>query len=189
MGVNIYLKFSFAWKCHSILIRKCFNCNCSILICRQTLLSEKIVTSAGDMEIIISNCTKRLVELLDRVEDAGTEEIVGAISRLSVDENEVVDYDKLQSRKIVMARMLAKSLQPGDTVFERVTHAVYMAARGVVLGGSGPSGKKLAMQALRQIGTAPLVERLVEAAEVLVVAATVSVGVHGPWYIRLTDNM
>jgi hypothetical protein len=34
-----------------------------------------------------------------------------------------------------------------------------------------------------------LAERVVAAAEVLVVAATVSIGVHRPWYITLTDNM
>ncbi len=88
-----------------------------------------------------------------------------------------------------MARMLAKSLQAGDPVFEKVSRAVYVAARGVVLGGSGPHGKKLAEMALRRVGAAVLTERVVEAAEVLVVAATVSVSVHGAWYTHLTASM
>ena len=88
-----------------------------------------------------------------------------------------------------MARMLAKSLQAGDPVFEKVSRAVYLAVRGVVLGGSGPRGIKLAETALRQVGAAVLTKRVVEAAEVLVVAATVSVSVHEPWYINLTATM
>lgn len=141
------------------------------------------------MEGIVSECIERLVELLDVVEDAGIEEIVESISRFSVNGHEDGDVQKLQSRKAVMARMLARSLQAGDPVFEKVSRAVYTSARGVVLGGSGPHGRKLAEMALRQVGAAALSKRLVEAAEVLVVAATVSVSVHGPWYTQLADNM
>ncbi|EXB87373.1 hypothetical protein L484_016720 [Morus notabilis] len=161
----------------------------SILICRQTLVSERIIDSSRDMEGIVSECIERLVELLDVVEDAGIEEIVESISRFSVNSLEDGDVQKLQSRKAVMARMLARSLQAGDPVFEKVSRAVYASARGVVLGGSGPHGRKLAEMALRQVGAAVLSKRLVEAAEVLVVAATVSVSVHGPWYTQLTDTM
>lgn len=142
-----------------------------------------------DMEAIVSKCTERLVDLLDHSEDASIEEIVESISRFSVDDDEVVDSEKLQSRKVVMARMLGKSLQAGDAVFEKVSRAVYVAARGVVLGGSGPKGRNLAEAALRQVGAAVMTDRLVEAAEVLVVAASVSVSVHGQWYAQLTDNM
>lgn len=127
--------------------------------------------------------------VLDSVEDAGMEEIVESISDFANDSKEVVDNEKLRSRKAVIGRMLAKSLQAGDPVFERVSRAVYMAARGVVLGGSGLVGRKLAETALRQVGAAALTDSVVEAAEVLVVAATISVSVHGPWYIHLTDNM
>ncbi|KAL5789712.1 hypothetical protein ACOSQ2_004600 [Xanthoceras sorbifolium] len=162
----------------------------SILVCRQTLLSERVVTSSADMENIISKCTERLQELLDHAEDAGLEEIVEIMSNFSSDDDkEVVDTEKIHSRKVVMARMLAKSLQAGDPVFERVSRAVYLATRGVVLGGSGTNGRKLAELALRQVGAVMLTERVVEAAEVLVVVATVSVNVHGPWYINLTDKM
>lgn len=141
------------------------------------------------MESIVSKCIERLLGVLDSVENAGMEEIVESISDFANDSKEVVDTEKLRSRKAVIGRMLAKSLQAGDPVFERVSRAVYMAARGVVLGGSGPVGRKLAETALRQVGAAALTDSVVEAAEVLVVAATISVGVHGPWYIHLTDNM
>lgn len=141
------------------------------------------------MEVIVSKCIERLLELLDHTEDAGIEEIVESISRFSTDGSEAVDSEKLQSRKAVMARMLGKSLQAGDAVFERVSRAVYAAARGVVLGGTGLKGKNLAETSLRQVGAAVLTDRLMKAAEVLVVAATVSVSVHGQWYTQLTDNM
>lgn len=98
------------------------------------------------------------------------------------------DSGTLQLRQAVMARMLAKSLQAGDPVFERVSRAIYLAARGTLLGGTGPSGRKLTEIALRQIGATGLTESVVKAAEVLMVVAAVSVGVHGPWYINLTDN-
>ncbi|KAF2293851.1 hypothetical protein GH714_005109 [Hevea brasiliensis] len=109
----------------------------------------------------------------------GIEQIVEIISGFSQGDR-AADPEKLQSRKLVMARMLAKSLQAGDPIFEKVSHAVYLAIRGIVLGGSGPRGK-LAEMALRQAGAVMLAERVVETAEILVVAATVSVTVHGPW--------
>lgn len=161
----------------------------SILICRQTLLSEGIIDSSRDMEGIISECVERLVELLDRAGDAGIEEIVESISQFSINGNEIGDSQKLLSRKAVMARVIARSLQAGNPIFEKVSRAVYTSARGVVLGGSGPQGRKLAEIALRQVGAGLLSKRLVEAAEVLVVAATVSVSVHGHWYAQLTDKM
>ncbi|XVE66931.1 hypothetical protein DITRI_Ditri08aG0119400 [Diplodiscus trichospermus] len=170
-------------------IQKIIVISTSILICRQILLSEQVVASPTDMESIMSNCTERLLELLDRVEDVGIEGIVETISRSSGDDDKVTDDEKLQTRKVVMARMLAKSLQAGDAVFEKVSRAVYLAFRGIVFGGSGTHGKRLAEIALRQVGAGSLTERVVKAAKVLVVAATVSVNVHGPWYINLVNNM
>lgn len=161
----------------------------SVLIFRQTLLSEQVVTSPLDMERALLDCTARLFSLFDRVEMAGLEQIVETISGYSKDDDEAVDAQKLQSRKAVMSRMLAKSLQAGDPVFKVVSRAVYLALRGVVLGGSGPEGVKLAETALRQVGAAPLTGKVVETAENLVIAASVSVAIHGPWYTHMADNM
>ncbi|XP_058007072.1 uncharacterized protein LOC110658739 isoform X2 [Hevea brasiliensis] len=160
----------------------------SLLVCRQTLMMEQVVASGADVEGILLTCTKQLLELLDNVDDVGIEQIVEIISGFSQGDR-AADPEKLQSRKLVMARMLAKSLQAGDPIFEKVSHAVYLAIRGIVLGGSGPRGRKLAEMALRQAGAVMLAERVVETAEILVVAATVSVTVHGPWYVDLVDNM
>ncbi|KAB1993562.1 hypothetical protein ES319_D13G038700v1 [Gossypium barbadense] len=170
-------------------IQKIIVISTSILICRQIFSSEQVVASPTDMESIILICTERLLELLDRVEDVGIEGIVEVISGFS----RVTDEDKVQMWKVMMGRMLAKSLQAGDVVFEKVWRAVYLAFRGVVFGGSGVYGRKLVEIALRQVGAGTgsglLTERVVKAAEVLVVAATVSVNVHGPWYITLIGNM
>ncbi|KAF2319847.1 hypothetical protein GH714_019604 [Hevea brasiliensis] len=141
---------------------------------------EQVVASGADVESILLKRTKQLLALLDRVADVGIDEIVGVISELSQEDDRAADPEKLKSRKLVMARMLGKSLQAGDPVFEKVSHAVYLATRGIVLGGSGPQGRKLAEMTLRQVGAVMLAERVVETAEVLVVAATVSVAVHGP---------
>ncbi|XP_039015011.1 uncharacterized protein LOC120145187 isoform X3 [Hibiscus syriacus] len=169
-------------------IQKIIVISTSILICGQIFLSEQVV-SPTHMETVISSCTKRLSELLDRVEDVGIEGIVEVISGFS----KVTDDEKARKRKVMMGRMMAKSLQAGDAVFEKVRRAVYLAFRGVVFGGSGVYGRKLAEIALRQVGAGKgaglLTERVVKASEVLVVVATVSVGIHGPWYTTLMGNM
>ncbi|KAE8723774.1 hypothetical protein F3Y22_tig00011761pilonHSYRG00187 [Hibiscus syriacus] len=170
------------------IIQKIIVISTSILICRQIFLSEQVVAPT-EMETKISSCTEQLSELLDRIDDVGIEGIVETISGFS----KVTDDEKVQTRKVMMARMLAKSLQAGDAVFEKVWRAIYLAFRGVVFGGSGVYGRKLVEIALRQVGAGSgaglLSERVVKAAEVLVVAATVSVSVHGPWYTTLMGNM
>ncbi|KAJ7002065.1 hypothetical protein NC653_012210 [Populus alba x Populus x berolinensis] len=164
-------------------IQKMIVISTSILVYQQTLLTERAVNSNADMESILLERSNKLSEVLDRVDDVGIEEIVEVVSGFSQNDEEH------KPRKLVMARMLAKSLQAGDPVFEIVSRAVYLALRGIVLGGSGPWGRKLSQTALRSIGAVMLAERVVATAEVLVVAATVSIGVHRPWYITLTDNM
>ncbi|TYJ44269.1 hypothetical protein E1A91_A03G212000v1 [Gossypium mustelinum] len=166
-------------------IQKTIVISTSILIFRQILSSEQ----ASDMEKTISNCTEQLSEFLNCVEDAGIEGIVDTIIGTSRDGDKVTDDKNLQLRKSMMARMLAKSLQAEDPVFEKVSRAVYLAFRGIVFGGSGTHGRKLAETALRRVGAASLTERVVKEAKVLVVAATVSIGVHGPWYATLIGNM
>ncbi|XP_028758155.1 uncharacterized protein LOC114717192 [Neltuma alba] len=161
----------------------------SILICRQILVSEKAVGSTVGMESIVSKCAEKLADLLDRDQEVSVDNIVEVICDFSAGGDLDIDAGKLQKMKVVAARMLPKSLQAGDAVFERVSNAVYTAVRGVVLGGNGVQGRKLAEMALRKVGAGLLTERVVKAAEVLIVAATISVSVHGPWYKYLTDNM
>ncbi|KAG5229285.1 T-complex [Salix suchowensis] len=165
-------------------IQKMIVISTSILVYRQSLLMERAVNSNAEMESILLERCNKLSRVLDRVDDVGIEEIVQVVGGFSQDDDE-----KHKPRKLVMARMLAKSLQAGDPVFEKVSRAVYLALRGIVLGGSGPCGRKLSEMSLRPIGAVMLAERVVAAAEVLVVAAVVSTGVHRPWYITLTDNM
>ncbi|KAJ8767725.1 hypothetical protein K2173_020665 [Erythroxylum novogranatense] len=150
----------------------------SILVCRQTLLMERGVANDAEVETIVSKCAKQLFEVLDFNNGAGIEEIVDVISEFFLDVNKEAEPQKLQSSKLFMARMLAKSLQAGDPVFEKVSRAVYLAARGV-----------LTETALRQAGAAVLTERVVEAAEVLIMVARVTVQVHGQWYISITDDL
>ncbi|KAF1895253.1 hypothetical protein Lal_00043898 [Lupinus albus] len=159
----------------------------SVLICRQILLSEKAVSSPAEMDKMVSKCAEQLLDLLDRVEDTDIKDMVEVICNLAAVEGE--DALKIKSRKEVAGRMLGKNLQGGDAVFERVFSAVYSAFRGAVLGGSGPRGRNLAEMALLRIGAAVLTERVVETAAVLILAATISVSVHGPWYKYLTDNL
>ena len=149
-------------------------------------MSEQALVNPVEMESIVVRCGKEVLELLDRSEEAGVEEIVEIMSGFSRDVEEAFNTNKLQA---VMSRMLVKSLQAGDTVFERISHAVYLATRGVVLAGNGPQGRKLAEMALRRVGAVDLTDRVVAAAEILVAVATVSVNVHGQWYKYLTDNM
>ncbi|KAL4279481.1 hypothetical protein GQ457_03G002880 [Hibiscus cannabinus] len=170
-------------------IQKIIVISTSILIFRQILSSEQVVASSADMESITSNCGERLLEFLDHVKDAGIEGIIETISGIPRDGDKVTDDKILQTRKAMMARMLAKSLQAGDPVFEKVSGAVYLAFRGILLGGSGTHGRQLAEMALRRVGAGSLTKRVVKEAKVLVVSATVSVRVHGKWYATLIGNM
>lgn len=153
----------------------------SILVLRQTLLSERLLSSPTDMEDIISDCVKRLSELLDSSEDVGVPEMVQIMNCFS----EGGDLEKCRSRKELMANMLAKSLREGDAVFTQVSRTVYLAARGIVLAGSGMKGKELAEAMLKRIGASHLTEKLVEAVEELVVMANVSASVHRAWYEQI----
>ena len=151
---------------------------------------QQAMVNPVEMENIVVRCGKEVLELLDRSEEAGIEEIAEIMSGFSRDGEEASNSTKkLQARKAVMSRMLLKSLQAGDTVFERISHAVYLATRGVVLAGNGPQGRKLAEMALRRVGAVDLTDKVVAAAEILVAVATVSINVHGQWYKYLTDNM
>ncbi|XP_042483038.1 uncharacterized protein LOC122063393 [Macadamia integrifolia] len=162
----------------------------SILVLRQTLLSENLGISPSEMDNMVSESVKQLSQLLDCVEDVGVAEIIEIISVFPEDGDSVVDAKKLHTRKEVMASFLAKSLQAGDAVFTRISQVVNLAIRGVVLGGSGSQGRELAHTALRRIGAAAvLTERVIEVAEMLIVVATVSVNVHGPWYAHIIDNV
>ncbi|KAK8469120.1 hypothetical protein PHAVU_006G216100 [Phaseolus vulgaris] len=173
-------------------IQKIIVISTSILIRRQIVVSEKTVGSPAEMENIVSKCGAELLDLLERVEDADINDIVEVICNLPKregEEEEEEEAGKVESRKMVAGRMLGKSLQSGDAVFEKVSNAVYTAFRGVVLGGSGARGRKLAEMALTKVGAAFLSEKVVEAGGVLMVVASISIGVHGPWYKYLADNI
>jgi len=141
------------------------------------------------MEAIISASTKQLSELLDRVEDVGITEIVDAIIRLPSEDDHAVNLEKLQTRKAVVSSMLSKSLKEGDPIFTRVSRAIFLAERAAVLGGTGRTGRQLVEMALRRVGAALLVDKVMEVAEMLIVMATVSRSVHGEWYDELLKDM
>ena len=148
-----------------------------------------MVTTPADMESIVSTCVKQLSKLLDTVEDVGVSEIVETISSFPEGASPALNPEKLQTKKEVMENMLAKSLRAGDTVFARVSRTVYLAARGVMLGGNGLKGKQLAEAALRRIGASLLTVKVAEAVEVLIVVAAISSSVHGAWYEELVKNL
>jgi hypothetical protein len=76
------------------------------------------------MESVLSECSNKLSEVLDRVDDAGMEEIVEVVSGLLQVDDKVVDEEKLKPRKIVMARMLAKSLQAPSIIAFEYSHGI-----------------------------------------------------------------
>lgn len=134
------------------------------------------------MDSLLSGCVKRLSQCLDTVADAGIQEIVEILG------SDVEEDNKSVELKQIMARMLNKSLQEGDAIFTKVSRAVYLAFRGVVLGGNGTLGRELAEMALQKVGASLLLDDVVQASSVLVVAAKVSVIVHGPWYANMTQE-
>nr|XP_029122495.1 uncharacterized protein LOC105051720 isoform X2 [Elaeis guineensis] len=154
----------------------------SILVLRQVLVSENsAAVSSSDLERMISDTVKGLSELLERVPDVGIDEIIETMVSSSSSLYPTSEA-KLESRKDMVARMLTKSLQNNDAVFARVSRSIYLAARAVVLCGSGAQGRGLADAALRRVGAVLLLDQVVKAAEVLIIMATTSGLVHGPWY-------
>ncbi|KAL2342235.1 hypothetical protein Fmac_010175 [Flemingia macrophylla] len=184
---TFYLNFS-RLRSVQAQIQKIIVISTSILIRRQVLLCEKAVNSPAEMEKLVYECGAELLDLVERVKDADIEDIVKVICNFTTVESEE-DKGKVEARKVVAGRMLGKSLQAGDPIFERVFNAVYSALRGAVLGGSGARGRKLAEVALMKVGAALLTDKVVETAAVLIVAATISVSVHGPWYKYLTRHV
>ncbi|KAJ6805750.1 uncharacterized protein M6B38_177680 [Iris pallida] len=148
----------------------------SMLVLRQILVSENLAVSSSEVERTLSNCFERLFQLLDSAPDLGIEDIINTI------EGSSSSGAKLQGRKEMIARMLTKSLQRDDAVFLKVSRSIYLAARALVLGGSGEQGQKQAELSLRRVGTTRVLDRVVKAAEVLIVVATISGHVHEPWY-------
>jgi hypothetical protein len=158
----------------------------SLLVLRQTLLSQRMVSSQAQMDSILLGSVKQLSKCLDSVADAGIQDIIETLSTAMEEENKSVDSTKLHSMKEIMARMLSKSLQEEDAVFNKVSQVVYLSMRGVVLGGTGKQGRELAETALQKVGASLLLDEVVQTASVLVTTAKVSVAVHGPWYANLT---
>ncbi|KAL3366272.1 hypothetical protein AABB24_011099 [Solanum stoloniferum] len=157
----------------------------SILVLRQTLLAECLVTNPSEIEDISSKSITELFKLLDNMEDAGITEVVDTLSLcLEGDEPK-----KLQARKEIMANVLAKSLRAGDAIFTRVSRTVFLAAKAILLCGSGAEGRRLAENSLKRVGASLLTGKLVEAMEDLLVVATVSARVHGSWYLEVLKNM
>ncbi|MQL83415.1 hypothetical protein Taro_015884 [Colocasia esculenta] len=148
----------------------------SMLVLRQTLVSQNSASPAAVVENMISLAVRRLTELIEGQPDVGIDEIVEALAGSSPENN------GLRVGKEVMARVLSKSLQAGDAVFVRVSRAVYLAVRGLVLGGNGTAGRQMAGMALQRVGGTALLDQVVEAAEPLLMTAVVSGQVHGAWY-------
>lgn len=147
----------------------------SVLVLRQIIISEGLSLSSSELDAIILNCVERLSELLNSSPGVGIEEIVETIARSFPDE-------KLQSKKLVMERVLAKSLADGDAVFTKVNRSVYLATRALLFGGTGSCGRRLAHGILQKVGAAVLLDKVVSSAEALIIMADVSRRVHGQWY-------
>ncbi|XP_065881294.1 uncharacterized protein [Euphorbia lathyris] len=160
-----------------------------MLILRQMLFSEKLLSNTLDMENIVSECHKKLSEVLDSLEDIGISEIVTTIFELLKGHSHMIDAEKLEGKEKIMESMLGKSLQGEDAVFKRVSHCVYLAFRAGVLGGNGYRGRQLVTSILQRMGASFLADRVLKAAEILVVVATVSCSVHGVWYEELLKDM
>jgi hypothetical protein len=151
-----------------------------MLVLHQVLMSENSKATPLELENSVSGLFEALVKLLDSYPDAGTEEIVETmISSSSVG---LLSEEKIQTRRQIITRVFLKSLQPDDVVFKKVLRSVYCTFRGIILGGSGLKGQKLADAALRRVGAAKLINKVVKASEVLIKVATVSEKIHGPWY-------
>ena len=83
---------------------------------------QQAMVNPVEMENIVVRCGKEVLELLDRSEEAGIEEIAEIMSGFSRDGEEASNTNKLQARKAVMSRMLLKSLLL--TLIWKLTHKI-----------------------------------------------------------------
>uniref|UniRef100_A0A0E0LUD8 SKP1 component POZ domain-containing protein n=1 Tax=Oryza punctata TaxID=4537 RepID=A0A0E0LUD8_ORYPU len=150
----------------------------SMLVLHQVLMSK---IAPPEVESTMSDLYNALVKLLDSNPDASTKEIVEAMTSSLASAGSLPEK-QIKATTELATKMLLKSLQAGDIVFGKVSRAVYCAFRGVVLGGGGAKGKKLAEAPLRRLGAAKLADRVVKAGEMLIKMAAISEKVHGPWY-------
>lgn len=157
---------------------------CSLLVLRQTLISQSAAPPPpADLDTAVSLAAGRLFELVERDPHVGVPEIVAAA--LGAAPPPPPERDGRREREEVMAGVLYRSLQAGDPVFGKVSGAVYLAARGLVLAGCGARGRRVAAAALQRVGGTVLLDRLADTAGSLGTMATVSCQVHRPWYVAL----
>ena len=97
----------------------------------------------------------------------------------------VSDSDSTTLTRDLMTRLLARSLAPEDTVFRRVSSAIQSGLRAILLLGTGCEGMALVSAALQHAGATCLQEMVVNLALSLERLASISCGVHGPWYAAL----
>ncbi|CAA7400452.1 unnamed protein product [Spirodela intermedia] len=155
----------------------------SLLVLRQTLVSQSAAPPPpADVEAAVSLAAGRLSELVERDPHVGVPEIVAAALAAAAAPPE---RDGRGEREEVMARVLYRSLQAGDPVFGKVSGTVYLAARGLVLGGCGARGRRAAAASLQRVGGTALLDRLADTAGSLGMMAAVSCQVHRPWYVPL----
>uniref|UniRef100_A0A1J3FDR1 T-complex protein 11-like protein 1 n=1 Tax=Noccaea caerulescens TaxID=107243 RepID=A0A1J3FDR1_NOCCA len=153
-------------------IQKIMVVSTSLLIWRQMI--------PGKSESETESMAKKLLDLLDRKEEAGLMEIV-----------ETTMSEEGEEKKKMMRGLLGKSLGEGNTVYERVTDCIYKAVRGVLLAGNGENGKRLVEREMKKVGgggSCGLKEKVLETARALGLVACVSVRGHGPWLTRLISE-
>ncbi|KAJ8759620.1 hypothetical protein K2173_009267 [Erythroxylum novogranatense] len=144
-----------------------------IIVISISLMVKNWVANSADMEYIVSQCFEQLCKLVDGVEEVGLSDIIEKINGTPKGCNQLLDIDKVQDSRTIMANMLAKSLQAGDAVYTHVSRSIYLALRGGVFGRTGLSRRRLVEAAFRRVRAAVLADRVIKAAEVLIVIASV----------------
>jgi hypothetical protein len=89
----------------------------------------------------------------------------------------------------LMTRLLARSLAPEDTVFRCVSSAICSGLRAILLLGTGCESGAIVSAALQHAGATGLQDMVVNLALTLEKLASVSCGVHGPWYAVLVAGL
>ncbi|KAJ8747311.1 hypothetical protein K2173_012959 [Erythroxylum novogranatense] len=166
LKLNVFRLRTIQLQIHKIIV-----ISISMMVFRQSLMVKNLVTNSADVVYIVSQCFKQLCKLLDDVEEVGLSDIIEKINGTLKGCNQLLDIEKVQDSRTIMANMLAKSLQARDAVYTHVSHSIYLALRG----GS--------------VGAAVLADRVIKAAEVLIAIASVSFSVHQEWYKVMLENL
>ncbi|KAJ7298580.1 hypothetical protein O6H91_Y539400 [Diphasiastrum complanatum] len=152
-----------------------------LLLVRQELAKVKV--SGSNLESVLEMGVSQLDSLLS--EPAVTIPQIGSLLARMCHFTGGESSSNLLLREELMTRVLGKSLNPDDHVFQLVSGAIKASMRGMLILGTGKEGTAVSESALKRVGSCSLIGHVSKLVASLQILATVTRKVHNEWYISL----